>query len=66
MNPENHWHVPWESLNRLLASFTYSLFSIYQQQHEWPTGAPHLRRSNPVYISQQMIERHTLPPGRAT
>ncbi len=55
MNPGNNRHVPFEILKRHLESRDYALFGIYEQVNEWPTGEPHLRRSNPVFISRSTI-----------
>jgi FkbM family methyltransferase len=59
MNPENTRHVPFEVLTQYLEQRNYFLFGIYEQMHEWPTNAPHLRRTNPVFISKQVREANT-------
>lgn len=56
MNVSNKWHVPFEVLKGYLESRRYFLFGIYEQVNEWPTREPHLRRTNPVFISHRMIE----------
>jgi FkbM family methyltransferase len=56
MNPSNTWHVPFEALKEFLESHRYFLFGIYEQVNEWPTREPHLRRTNPIFISHHMIE----------
>jgi FkbM family methyltransferase len=56
MNPENTRHVPFEELTQYLEQRNYFLFGIYEQMHEWPTNAPHLRRTNPVFISKRVRE----------
>lgn len=56
MNPANRRHVPLELLKAFLESHKYFIFGIYEQMFEWPTGEPHLRRTNPIFISQKMIE----------
>jgi FkbM family methyltransferase len=58
MNPGNTRHVPFERLKDFLQSSGYLLFGIYQQVHEWPTKKPHLRRTNPLFVSRRMIEAH--------
>jgi FkbM family methyltransferase len=65
MNVNNKWHVPFELLKDYLESRSHFLFAIYEQVSEWPTSEPHLRRTNPVFISRRMIEtnRHSLPLG---
>lgn len=60
MNPSNRRHVPLESLKEFLESQRYFLFGIYEQVNEWPTRAPHLRRTNPVFVSQTLIERNRM------
>jgi len=56
MNPENTRHVPFAELTKYLEQRNYFLFGIYEQMHEWPTNAPHLRRTNPVFISKRVRE----------
>lgn len=56
MNPRNHFHVSLEVLKTFLETRRYYLFGIYEQVHEWPTHSPHLRRSNPVFISDRLVE----------
>ncbi len=55
MNPSNNWHVPFEVLKEFLESHKYFIFGIYEQVSEWPTKEPHLRRTNPLFISHGMI-----------
>ena len=55
MNASNKRHVPFETLKGYLESRNYFLFGIYEQVDEWPTKEPHLRRTNPVFISRRMI-----------
>jgi len=56
MNPENHLHVPFDEIRRFLEGRGYRLFGLYEQVAEWPTKAPNLRRTNPVFVSQRMID----------
>jgi FkbM family methyltransferase len=56
MNPDNTRHVSLEALKAFLESYGYFLFGIYEQVSEWPNEEPHLRRTNPVFISKHMIE----------
>ena len=56
MNYKNSRHVPLEDLKRFLEASGYLIFGIYDQVQEWPTGEPHLRRVNPVFISQGLVE----------
>lgn len=58
MNPRNTYHVPFTVLKEYLERHNYFLFGFYEQFHEWPTQEPHLRRTNPVFISSRMIEKH--------
>ncbi len=58
MSPTNSRHVPFQSLKDFLEGHGYYLFGIYEQVKEWPTGEPHLRRTNPVFISQQVIDKN--------
>ena len=56
MNPRNDRHVPFESIKNFLESHNYFLFGIYEQVLEWPSKRPYLRRTNPVFISQRLID----------
>jgi FkbM family methyltransferase len=51
-NPENDRHVSLEALKSFLEAQRYRLFGFYEQVPEWPTGAPHLRRANLVFVSE--------------
>jgi FkbM family methyltransferase len=55
MNPTNETHVPFEELKRFLESHRYFLFGVYEQVPEWPTGQPHLRRSNSVFVAESAM-----------
>jgi len=57
MHAGNKRHVSFEALKDYLESRSYLLFGIYGQVHEWPTKEPHLRRTNPVFVSRRMIGR---------
>jgi len=63
MNPRNRRHVPFESLKAFLESYEYFIFGIYEQVHEWPTGEPHLRRTDTIFISQRLIEMNRKSTG---
>src|SRR3990170_1501252 len=63
MNPSNNRHVPFEALKEFLESHRYFLFGIYEQVNEWPTREPHLRRTNPLFISHRMIEMNRKSAG---
>jgi FkbM family methyltransferase len=56
MNCRNERHVPFEVLKQYLESKRYYLFGIYEQVNESPTKEPHLRRTNPVFISERTIK----------
>lgn len=58
MNPENQLHIPLQRFVDFLYPLDYLLFGIYEQMHEWPTREPHLRRSNAVFISRELIAAH--------
>ena len=57
MNPTNKLHVRFEELKRFLETHKYYLFGIYEQVNEFFSGQPHLRRTNPVFISCSMIDK---------
>jgi len=55
MNPQTSGFVSFEALKAFLESQGYFLFGIYEQKHEFISGEAHLRRTNPVFISNRMI-----------
>jgi FkbM family methyltransferase len=59
MNIENKRHVGFADIDRFLQERDYFLFGIYEQVNEWPNHRPHLRRTNPIYISRRVIEANT-------
>ena len=59
MNPRNERHVPFETAKAHLESKNYFLFGLYEQVHEWPTKAPHLRRANAVFLSERLRKANT-------
>jgi FkbM family methyltransferase len=56
MNVGNKRHVPFEELKRFLEGSGYFLFGLYDQVHERHAGEPHLRRTNPLFISEAVIK----------
>jgi FkbM family methyltransferase len=56
MNIENERHIGFADLDRFMQERDYFLFGIYEQVKEWPIRRPHLRRTNPIYISRRVIE----------
>lgn len=55
MNPFNKRHIDFGTFRGYLEACNYYLFGIYSQVHE-RKGRPMLRRSNPVFISQKLID----------
>jgi hypothetical protein len=51
-HPGNRRQVPAEDFRTFLEPRGYRLFGIYQQVGEWPTGQPHLRRADLVFVSE--------------
>jgi FkbM family methyltransferase len=58
MTSHNQFHVPFPLIHKHLEQRNYHLFGVYEQINEWLRREPQLRRSNLVFISQQMIDRH--------
>lgn len=56
MNCRNERHVSFETLKQYLEAKKYFLFGIYEQVNERFAKEPHLRRANPVFVSEQMIK----------
>lgn len=59
MNPENKFHVDFFEVKEFLEDCDYRLFGIYEQVQEWIVEKPVLRRSNALYISKKMADRHS-------
>ncbi|MDD3519042.1 MAG: FkbM family methyltransferase [Chromatiales bacterium] len=55
MSPSNTWHVPFDAFRDHLAARGYALFALYHQVPEWPTGEPHLRRVDAMFVSGRVI-----------
>lgn len=55
MNPENQFHIPFETLKAFLEKNGYRLYGFYDQVNEWPTRQPHLRRTNPLFVSSEIF-----------
>lgn len=62
MNPKNTRHVLFEDLKKYLEQRDYFLFGIYEQRNEFPTKEPHLRRTNSVFISENVIKSNKQLP----
>jgi FkbM family methyltransferase len=56
MNRGNKLHVPFVDFIDFFDRNDYFLFALYEQVHEWPTKEPHLRRTNPVFVSNSVIQ----------
>lgn len=54
MNPTNKRHVPFERFVGYLGALGYHLFRLYDQVLELD-GRPMLRRSNPVFVSETIV-----------
>lgn len=65
MNIRNRRHVPFAALSKFFEEENYFLFGVYEQVNEWPTKEPHLRRTNPVFISDRVIKANAAAPCRA-
>jgi FkbM family methyltransferase len=66
INPQNALHVPLERFKDFLSSHNYHLFGFYDQCTEWPTGEPHLRRVNAVFVSSKVIQNNRHSTRRVT
>jgi FkbM family methyltransferase len=55
MNPKNNKFVSYDQFKNYLENMGYYLFGIYEQVNEHYNGEPQLRRSNLVYISDNVI-----------
>jgi FkbM family methyltransferase len=69
MNSRNTHHVAFGAFMSYLEPRGFRLFGIYEQWPEWPAGEPQLRRTNPVFISDDTIAANrrnlgSVPPAR--
>lgn len=62
-HPGNQRHVPVEAVKAHLEARNYRLFGVYQQVGEWPTGEPHLRRADLVFVSSTLGRENRREPG---
>lgn len=58
MSPSNELHVPFDRFTQFMSAKGYWLFGLYDQFQEWPTRKPYLRRANPVFLSQRMVDAY--------
>lgn len=56
MNPENTFHVDFFMIKKFMENLGYRLFGVYDQMHEWQTGTPILRRTNPLFVSKKVLD----------
>lgn len=57
MNPTNKFHVDYFSMVEYMLKYNYLVFGIYEQIHDFVIGKPVLRRSNVVFISQNIFDK---------
>ncbi len=50
VDPDNDFHASLAEIAGFLEPIGFRLFGIYEQQPEWTTGQPHLRRVNAVFL----------------
>lgn len=58
MHDNNQFHVPFEELKSFLEQYRYFLFGIYVQTAEFYEQKPYLRRVNPLFISNDIVEEN--------
>jgi FkbM family methyltransferase len=58
MNPDSKIFSRFEEMKLFLEERDYRVFAIYEQVHEFPTCEPHLRRTNAVFISREVINKN--------
>ena len=57
MNPTNKFHVDYASMVEFMLKYDYLVFGIYEQIHDFVIGKSVLRRSNVVFISQNIYNK---------
>jgi FkbM family methyltransferase len=55
MSATNKYHVPFDTMRQFMEGKKYHLFGIYNQALEWPTSEPRLRRSDAVFVSENVV-----------
>jgi FkbM family methyltransferase len=63
MHARNLKHVPLERFKGYLEPIGFAVFRLYNLAAE-RRGGPHMRRADVLFVSPQLIERHTPSPGR--
>ncbi|MEJ5262136.1 MAG: FkbM family methyltransferase [Ignavibacterium sp.] len=56
MNVLNRYHVSFEVFKEFFEQYNYLLFGLYEQMNEWIDKKINLRRTNPVFVSQKIVE----------
>ncbi|HEX6982213.1 MAG TPA: FkbM family methyltransferase [Balneolaceae bacterium] len=56
MHPYNSHHVSFNNLKDYMEQYDYLLFGIYVQTKEFYNKKSHLRRTNPLFISRNLVE----------
>jgi FkbM family methyltransferase len=59
VNRRNLKHVPLDDFVQFFEPKCYFLFGVYDQVEEWPTNQRNLRRVNPVFISDRVIQANS-------
>jgi hypothetical protein len=59
MNRRNTHHIPFGAFDSFLDDPNHFLFGIYEQDLEWPSSSPNLRRSNPVFVQECVVIANT-------
>ena len=56
MNSTNQFHIDYFSMVEYMLKYNYLVFGIYEQIHDFVIKKPVLRRSNVVFISQNIFD----------
>ena len=56
LNPQNELHVPFRASVAIWRPRGILLSALYEQMPDWLSGRINLRRANPVFISNRLVE----------
>lgn len=57
-NEEGQQQTYYQELDNILTEHEYRVFRIYEQQHEWRSDSPLLRRANIAYMNSHFASSH--------
>src|SRR5690606_14521304 len=56
--PENDVHIYFLEFIKFLEPLGYKIFGFYEQMHEWKHRYPYLRRTNLLFVSEELSSNY--------